>query len=124
MNIALWICQWSLAGVFAFSGLVKGTQSKQRIIALAPTGVEYLPLSAIRFVAVAERAGALGVVAPGWSGIAPAFTPAAAVGLGAIMPLTAATHIKLNEPRNAAANMVLFAVCAFVAVGRFADLMH
>jgi hypothetical protein len=87
MNIALWICQWSLAGVFAFSGLVKGTQSKQRIIALGQTGVEFLPAPVIRFVAVAELAGALAVVAPWGTGITPALTPAAAVGLGVIMPL-------------------------------------
>ncbi len=34
----------------------------------------------------------------------------------------AMTHIRLREPRNVAVNAVLFAICALVAVGRFAGL--
>lgn len=122
MNIILWICQGILAAAFLFSGIVKGTQSKERIIEIGQTGVVFLPLPLIRFTAIAELAGVVGLILPWMTDIAPVLTPIAAAALGLIMPLAAVTHTKLREPRNVAANMVILALCVFVAWGRFADL--
>jgi hypothetical protein len=53
------------------------------------------------------------------TGVLPILTPLAAVGLGVIMVLAARIHLGLGEPATAAGNMVLLAMCLFVAWGRW-----
>ena len=122
MDTALWIGQGLLAAIFLGSGLAKSTMSKERLIDTGQTGVVFFPLPAIRVIASFELLGVLGVILPWLTGIARVLTPLAAVGLACIMVGAAVTHTKLREPRNVAINAAIFAVCVFVAVGRFADL--
>ena len=49
----------------------------------------------------------------------PILTPLAAIGLAMIMVLAARIHLGLGEPATAAGNMVLLAMCLFVAWGRW-----
>jgi uncharacterized membrane protein YphA (DoxX/SURF4 family) len=118
MNTALWICQGILAAVFTFSGLQKGTQSKERMIAAGQTGVRDFSLPFIRFIAAMELLGVAGLILPRAMHIAPALTPLAAAGLGIIMLGAARAHARLHEPRNVAANLVLLALCVVVVLGR------
>jgi uncharacterized membrane protein YphA (DoxX/SURF4 family) len=122
VDTALWIGQWALAAIFLGSGTAKLTMSKKRLIDTGQTGVVFFPLPAIRGIASLELLGAIGVVLPWLTGIAPVLTPLAASGLAIVMVGAAVSHTKLREPRNVAINAVIFAVCVFVAVGRFADL--
>jgi hypothetical protein len=118
MNTLLWICQVLLAIVYAGSGALKGTQSKARLLASGQTGVREYPIGFIRFIAACEVVGAVGLIVPRASGIAPALTPIAAIGLAVIMLGAARAHARLHEPRNVAANFLLIALCVFVAAGR------
>ncbi len=85
MNTVLWICQGLLAGVFFFSGFQKSTQSKDRMIETGQTGVRAYSLPFIRFIALAELAGAAGLIFPGAMRTFPVLTPLAATGIGIIM---------------------------------------
>jgi hypothetical protein len=118
----MWIGQWTLAAIFLGSGIAKSTMPKKRLIDTGQTGVVFFPQPAIRAIASLELLGALGVVLPWLAGIAPVLTPSAATGLALVMVGAAVSHAKLREPRNVAVNAGIFAVCVFVAVGRFADL--
>ncbi|WP_431926995.1 DoxX family protein [Amycolatopsis tucumanensis] len=120
MNVVLWICQGLLAALFLVSGLLKSTQSKQRMLDTGQTGVVFFPLPVIRVVAAAELAAVLGLILPGTTGIAPVLTPAAAIGLAVVMAGAAISHAKLREYRTSAVNLLVLAVCVFVAVGRLA----
>jgi hypothetical protein len=120
MNSLLWICQSILAAVFVGSGALKATQSKARMLETGQTGVRDYPLAFIRFIAICELLGAIGLIAPRAAGIAPALTPIAAIGLGVIMIGAARAHARLHEPRNVAVNLVFLALCVLVAIGRFA----
>lgn len=122
MNIALWIGQGFLAAIFAASGAVKGTWAKDRLIKSGQTGVAPLPVPGIRLVALAELLAVLGLILPWATGILPALTPAAAIGLGVVMIGAGIIHARQGEPRNVLANVFLFAVCVAVAVGRIAGL--
>jgi uncharacterized membrane protein YphA (DoxX/SURF4 family) len=119
MNVALWIAQGLLAAIFLLSGSLKSTQSKERLIATGQTGVAPFPLPVIRAVAVLELLAAAGLILPRLTGIAPVFTPLAAVGLAVVMLGAAWAHTSLGEYRTVGVNLVLLALCLFVAIGRF-----
>lgn len=122
MNIALWIGQGVLAFIFLFSGGMKISQPKERLIEMGQTGVVFFSTPAIRVIAALELAGVVGIIVPWATGIAPVLTPLAAVGFALLMIGAATTHTKLREPRNVAINAVVFALSVFVAYGRFMDL--
>ncbi len=119
MNLALWVATVLLVAVFGFSAAVKGTQTTARAVELGMTGVRDIPLGVMRFTAVCEVLGIVGVIVPYLTGIVPALTPAAAIGLGLIMVLAAGIHLRLNEPRTAMGNLAILALCVFVAAGRW-----
>jgi hypothetical protein len=79
-NILLWIVQGVLAALFLFTGVVKLTMP---IAVLAQ--VSKLPGAFMRFIAVAELVGALGLVLPGLLRIRRGLTPLAAAALLIIM---------------------------------------
>lgn len=118
MSFALWTAQVALAALFAASGFAKSTFSRERLRNSGQTGVQDQPMALVRFIGAAELCGAVGLVAPWATGIAPALTPLAALGLGTIMVLACGVHLHRGEPRNALVNLVLLAVCVFVAWGR------
>ncbi|HEY5926963.1 MAG TPA: DoxX family protein [Kofleriaceae bacterium] len=127
MNIALWTVQSFLAAIFAGSGLYKGTQPKQRVVASGQTGVVWYSQPFIRFIALAELAGAAGLVLPWLTGRARVLTPLAAGGLAVIMVGAAASHARLarqggpsrrKELFNVSANIALLGACSLVAIAR------
>lgn len=131
MNISLWVAQILLAGVFLASGTVKSSWAKPRLVASGQTGVAPFPEPVIRLTAFAELCGAVGLIAPQATGIAPLLTPAAAIGLGIVMVGAFLSHSRLlradrqagrgsREAGNVAINVTLFALCVFVAAGRLA----
>ncbi len=118
MNLALWICQFLLAAVFLLSGAAKISMSRQRLLATGQTGIAPFPLPVVRLTAACELLAAVGLIAPRASGVLPVLTPAAAIGLGVIMIGAMISHATLREPRSVAVNVLILAVCCFVAVGR------
>ncbi|HYS39762.1 MAG TPA: DoxX family protein [Pseudonocardiaceae bacterium] len=118
MDLALWIGQGLLAAIFLLSGGAKISMSKPRLLATGQTGVAPFPLLAIRLVAACELVAVVGLVGPGATGILPALTGFAAVGLAVVMVGAMASHASLREPRAVAVNLVILLVCCFVAVGR------
>ncbi len=120
MNTALWIVQGVLAAAFLVAGSMKLTRSKDQL-ADSMDWVDQFEQSHIRGIGAAEVAGALGLVLPGLTGVAPVLTPVAAVGLVALMVGAAITHARRGELPMIAVNVVLAAMAAFVAWGRFTD---
>lgn len=122
MNIALWVGQILLAFICVVSGLMKSTQSRERMIETGQTAAKIVPLPYLRTAGVSELFAVLGLTLPWATGIAPVLTPIAATGFGVIMLLASTVHTRLREPRNVATNMGILAVCVFVAIGRYAAL--
>ena len=114
----LWLAQVMLAALFLFSGVMKSTQSEQKLVASGQTGVEGLPRPLIRFIGISEILGAAGLVLPLLSNVMPVLTPLAAMGLGLIMILAAIVHYRRNEKTTAIQNLFITLVCLFVAYGR------
>jgi len=82
MTRALWIIQILLALVFLFAG---GTKLVMSVAEMNAGGAMPLPGPFLRFIGVAEIAGALGLILPGALHIRPGLTPLAAAGLTIIM---------------------------------------
>jgi uncharacterized membrane protein YphA (DoxX/SURF4 family) len=120
MNTTLWIAQVLLAAVFLGSGVMKSTQSRERLIEKGQTGVAGLSVPLIRFIGIAEILAAIGLIAPWLTGVAAGLTPLAAIGLMIVMIPAAVIHYRLHEPRNVAMNVALFALSGLVCWGRLA----
>ena len=118
MNVLLWIVQAILAAMFAMSGLGKALQPKDKLAGRYPW-MQDVSQATVRFIGVMELLGAIGLIVPAATGIAPVLTPIAGTGLAVIMVLAAAMHIRRKEPSGVAVTAVLFVLAALVAWGRF-----
>lgn len=118
MNMALWIIAGILAVVFAGCGLMKLVLPKDRLVASGQGWAESYSPTGIRFIGTAEVLGAIGLILPAVTHIAPVLVPMAAVGLAAVMTGAAATHAGRKELPYVAINVVLLALALVVAWGR------
>ena len=119
MNLALWIVAIILALVFAGSGITKLTMTKEKMASAGQEFAGAIGQSNIRIIGIAEILGAIGLIAPAVTGIAPRLVPAAATGFVLLMIGAAIFHARRGELSKIAVNMVLLALAAFVAWGRF-----
>lgn len=78
-----------------------------------------VPEALVRFIGVAELAGAFGLILPAITRILPRLTIAAAGGLGTIMFLAFVFSVSRGEIPNAVTNIVVLAVLALIAYGRW-----
>ncbi len=120
-NTIIWIVQILGAIIFFMAGIMKVMKSKAEI---AETGermawVEDFSPNTIKIIGALELAGGLGLVFPWLLNILPILTPLAGVGLVLTMVGAAVTHLKRQEYSAIVPNMVLLAMVAFVAYGRF-----
>jgi uncharacterized membrane protein YphA (DoxX/SURF4 family) len=118
MNIALWIVQVALALAFGMAGFMKLTQPYEKLSERMAWVNDFSP-NIVRAIGLIEILGALGLILPGVTGILPVLVPLAAVGLLLDMVGAALTHVRRKEFSIIVANLVLLALAAFVAYGRF-----
>ncbi|TDE47876.1 DoxX family protein [Nonomuraea mesophila] len=118
MNVFLWIVQVLLAAFFAMSGLAKLTSPKDKLVGKYPW-METFSQGAVRRIGVMELLGAAGLILPAATGIASVLTPIAAAGLAVMMIVAAVVHVRRNEPSGLVVTVILFALAALVAWGRF-----
>ena len=122
MLVAVWI----VTALLALANLAAGGMKLFRPIeALHPVMpfTQDVPPALTRFIGAAEILGAIGVVLPVVTGIAPILTPIAAVGLALIQLIAFVFHLVRTEVSPALlSNVLLFAFAAFVAVARFAGV--
>lgn len=78
-----------------------------------------LPKGLLIFIGLSEILGGIGLILPAMTGILPELTAWAATGLSVVLVLAALFHLPRREYRNIVVNVVLLALTAFVAYGRF-----
>lgn len=118
MNVLLWIVQAILAVAFALSGLVKVLKPKGKLASEYPW-MQDVSQATVRLIGAIELLGAIGLIMPAATGIAPVLTPIAATGLAVLTALAAGVHIRRKEPSAVANTAILFVLAALVAWGRF-----
>ena len=114
MNIALWIAQGLLAAIFLFAGGMKLILPIEEMTKQLP-----LPGLFLRFIAVCEVLGAIGVILPWLLGLRPGLTPLAAAGLVIIMIGATALTLATAGITMALIPLVVGILAAFVAYGRW-----
>ena len=75
---------------------------------------------AVKAIGALEVLAAIGLIVPAALDIAPDLGPFAGVGLIVLMLGAAVTHLRCNETQMVLVNVVLIALAASVAWGRFA----
>jgi uncharacterized membrane protein YphA (DoxX/SURF4 family) len=118
MNIFLWILQVLLALAFLGSGAMKLITPKKKLRERTPY-VDDFSEPTVKFIGAVEVLGALGLILPAATGIAPILTPLAATGLAIVMILAAVVHLRRGETKQAPVNVVLLLIAAVIAWGRF-----
>lgn len=119
MNIALWTVAGILAFAFLGAGLMKLVRSKQQLVDAGMPWVADASPAFVKTIGVLEILAAIGLIVPALSGVAPVFVPLAAVGLVLVMLGAAVLHARRREIPNIFIALIILALAAFVAWGRF-----
>jgi uncharacterized membrane protein YphA (DoxX/SURF4 family) len=120
MNVVLWILQLVLAFMALMAGSMKVAKSKVEM-AEQMAWVEGFSQNTIKAIGALELLGAVGLILPAITGVAPVLVPLAATGLGLNMVGATAVHIRRSEIPNATITITLLVIAAVVAWGRFGD---
>ncbi len=96
LNVALWVVQGLLAGVFLLTGTTKLVLPRE-VLEKRMRWAAAWPRWRIKLLGLAEVAGAVGLVIPAAMGVAPVLSPVAALCLAVVMLGAAGTHRRLGE---------------------------
>ena len=118
MNAALWIAAGLLAAVNLAVGLTKLLRPKEALVQRMKWASDFSERS-VHGIGLLEVLGSVGIVVPGVVGVAPVLVPLAAVGLALLQVGAAVTNVRYGEADRLPINVVLVALAAFVAWGRF-----
>lgn len=119
MNIVAWILQIVLAVAFLGAGGMKLARPKPALVSAGMGYAEDFTDRSIKIIGAVEVIGAIGLILPWLTGIAPVLTPIAAVGLALVMAGAVVVHVRRKEAFTPP--LVLGVLSLVVAVLRFAS---
>ena len=119
MNIVAWILQIVLAVAFLGAGGMKLARPKPALVSAGMGYAEDYTDTNIKLIGAVEVLGAIGLILPWLTGIAPVLTPIAAVGLALVMAGAVIVHVRRKEAFIPP--LVLGVLSLVVAVLRFAS---
>ncbi|QEU96744.1 DoxX family protein [Streptomyces kanamyceticus] len=116
MNIAYWIVAGLLALFYFYAGTLKVIRSRDQLRPMM-AWVDHIPLPALRALGTVEVLGAIGLILPPLTGIAPSLASAAAIGFVLLQIGAIAVHLRIEDRRIAlnAGLIVTAAVTAWLA---------
>ena len=110
MLIALWVVNVLLAAAMLGAGMMKALKPKPAIVASGLAWAEDFAPASIKAIGALEVVGAVGLIAPLATGIAPALSPIAAVGLAVVMIGAVVVHARRKESVTPALVLALVAI--------------
>ena len=120
MNIALWIVQGVLALAYLAAGGLKVARPREQFVATGRFDwMKDRSDAQVKLLGAVELLGALGLILPELTGIAPILTPIAAAGLVVVQLGAVRVHLVRNERQALPVNAILLLFAAFVAIARF-----
>lgn len=110
MSVAYWIVASLLALFYLYGGGVKLVRSKEQLQPMM-AWVDTTPMPAVRAIGAVEVLGAVGLILPPATGIAPWLALVAAVGFVVLQLLATRVHLRRGD-RQIALNLALIAIAA------------
>jgi hypothetical protein len=100
VTVAYWIVAGLLAAFYLYAGGVKLVRSRERLRPLM-AWVDSTPMPAVRAIGLIEVAGAIGLVLPPLTGVAPWLALSAAVGFVVLQVGATGVHLSRGDRRIA-----------------------
>lgn len=119
MTIAVWIVSGITALLYLMAGGRKLVTPEAKLPEAFPF-VESTGVLGLRLIGAAEVLGAVGLIVPALTGIAPILTPIAGFALALVMVFAIVFHARRGEFSSIGFNAVLLVLPLFVAVTRLA----
>lgn len=110
VNVSYWIVAGLLALFYLYSGAVKVIRSREQLRPMM-AWVDSTPMPAVRAIGVIEVLGAIGLVLPPLTGIAPWLAPAAAIGFVVLQIGATRVHLRMGD-RQVTMNITLILAAA------------
>jgi putative oxidoreductase len=117
MNLVLWIVQALLAVAYVIAGGMKAFRPLDTL-SKSMAWVRAVPAGLVRFIGIAEVLGALGLILPMITNVAPWLTVAAAAGLILLQVCATVFHVSRQEARVVPGNVLLLLLALLVLIGR------
>ena len=117
LHYTVWVLQWALGISLVVAGVVKLALPFDQAIEMFPWAADVGALYTV--TSFLDILGGLGVVLPSLTRILPRVTVVAAVGVVLLMLSAVAFYVVRGEPSEIVVNLVLAAVAALVAWGRW-----
>ena len=114
MKVAFWIVGGLLALFYLWSGGLKAIRTKEQLRPMMGW-VDTVPMPAVRALGVLEILGALGLILPPLTGIAPVLALIAAIGLFVIQVGAIVVHLSRGESKVIGLNVALLVLAAVAA---------
>ncbi len=118
-NIPLWILQIVMALVFLGAGYAHAIGYERSLTNPRMAWMTALPKNVLQVIGILEIAGAIGLILPALTGIAPWLTPLAALMLALLMVFAMVFHYTRREFPNIVFNAILGLLSGVIAYGRF-----
>lgn len=113
MRIAFWVCAGVLALFYVYGGGIKLVRSREQLLPMMQW-VQDTPMRAVRAIGAVEVLGAIGLILPPLTGIAPGLAVAAAVGFVLLQILATRVHLRRGD-RRIGLNLGLILLAAVTA---------
>jgi len=114
VHVAYWVIAALLAAIYVFGGAKKLLQSQDQLRPMMGW-VDAMPMPLVRTIGLLEVLGAVGVILPPLTGIAPGLAIAAAIGLAIIQIGAFALHLSRHELADLPLNAVLLVLAVAAA---------
>jgi|SRR5689334_15781812 len=114
MEIAYWIVAGLLAFFYLYSGGIKALRSREQLRPMMGW-VDSMPFALVRTIGVLEVLGAVGLILPPLTGIAPGLALAAAIGLVLVQVGGIVVHLRRGETKVIGLNIALLLLAAVAA---------
>lgn len=116
MMIAYWIVAGLLALAYLAAGAQKTFRSPDALVAAGIGWARDVSLPLVRFVDVVEVLGAIGLILPPLTGIAPVLAPIAAIGLVLVQVGAVVFHLRRREAKALPMNLVFLLLAVAAAI--------
>ncbi|HEY1178644.1 MAG TPA: DoxX family protein [Phytomonospora sp.] len=114
MKIAYWIVAGPLAAFYLFAGAQKLISAKEKLRPMMGW-IDTVPMRLVRLIGVVEAAGAIGLVLPPLTGVAPVLALVAAIGFVVLQILAGGLHLSRREVKETGLNAVLIVLAGLAA---------